>query len=57
MMAPLDMMVLPPRMMFCGPAIVARLETLLPVSFHYVQIISLSEGGFVRTVSMNSAFE
>lgn len=26
------MMVLPPRMMFCGPAIVARRDTLLPVS-------------------------
>jgi hypothetical protein len=33
MMAPLEMMVLPPRIMFCGPAIVARRETLLPVSF------------------------
>lgn len=33
MIAPLDMIVLPPRMIFCGPAIVARRETLLPVSF------------------------
>jgi len=31
--APLEMMVLPPRIMFCGPAIVARLETLFPVSW------------------------
>lgn len=30
--APLEMMVFPPRIIFCGPAIVARLETLLPVS-------------------------
>lgn len=39
MMAPLDMIVLPPRIMFCGPAIVARRETLLPVSFQFVQTI------------------
>ena len=32
-MAPLAMIVFPPRIMFCGPAIVARLETLLPVSY------------------------
>lgn len=43
MMAPLDIIVLPPRMMFCGPAIVARRETLLPVSFQCVQMISLSK--------------
>ena len=32
MMAPFAMIVFPPRMMFCGPAMVARRETLLPVS-------------------------
>jgi hypothetical protein len=31
--APLEMMVFPPRMMFCGPAIVARRDTLFPVSY------------------------
>lgn len=55
--APLDMIVLPPRIMFCGPAIVARRETLLPVSFQRVQMISPSKIGLVHTVSMNSAFE
>lgn len=40
MIALLDMMVLPPRMMFCGPAIVARRETLLPVSFERVYDLS-----------------
>jgi hypothetical protein len=43
MMAPLDMIVLPPRIMFCGPAIVARRETLLPVSFQYVHMIFLTK--------------
>jgi len=33
MIAPLEIMVFPPKMMFCGPAIVALRETLLPVSF------------------------
>ena len=33
MIAPLDIIVLPPRMMFCGPAIVARRDTLFPVSW------------------------
>jgi hypothetical protein len=30
--APLAMIVLPPKMIFCGPAMVALRETLLPVS-------------------------
>jgi hypothetical protein len=30
--APLDIIVFPPRMMFCGPEMVARLDTLFPVS-------------------------
>ena len=33
MMAPLAMIVFPPRMMFCGPEIVALRETLFPVSY------------------------
>ena len=30
--APLEIIVFPPRMIFCGPAIVARRDTLFPVS-------------------------
>lgn len=33
MIAELDIIVFPPRIMFCGPAIVALLDTLLPVSY------------------------
>ena len=33
MIAVPEMIVFPPRMMFCGPAIVARRDTLLPVSY------------------------
>ena len=32
MIAPFEMIVLPPRMIFCGPAMIALRDTLLPVS-------------------------
>ena len=68
MMAPLAMMVFPPRMMFCGPEMVALRETLFPVSYTvcmhavYGQLDAPQHDGGVaewegraRTVSMYSA--
>ena len=50
MMAPLAMMVLPPRMIFCGPAIVALRDTLLPVS-----CVSADEEGRGRNIGETSS--
>jgi hypothetical protein len=44
MIDPLEMIVFPPRMMFWGPAIVARRETLFPVSWITSEYNLLGEG-------------
>lgn len=55
--APLEIIVLPPRMMFWGPAIIARRDTLFPVSYRrFVDKLTEAEQ-YNPTVSMNSAFE
>lgn len=57
MIALLAIIVLPPSMMFCGPAIVARRETLLPVSYTVSEMIYPNNRARGRTVSMYSPYE
>ena len=57
MIALLAMIVLPPSIIFCGPAMVARRETLLPVSCTVSEMVYPDNGVRGLTVSMYSPYE